>query len=325
VHGREKDLRQVDIDKLIHYICIMENEDVIIKLYQELKSVWKVGEILGHTGQYVHTYLNKKGIDTKKPKEFTDEQIEELINIYKNFKYGDGKIDKFCLKYNKSRQNVSRKARRLGLTTRSRENCDEHKEKISKIRHDWYLNNEHPKGMKGKTHTEKVKKILSDNSKKMWADKDCYLNSKEYRDILSERASKLQSVGIFRNRYSRGKQGTYDINGKSIFFRSLWEANYALYLDFLIKNKQIQKWEFEPETFWFDKIKRGVRSYKPDFKVFENNGSICYHEVKGWMDDKSKTKLNRMRIYYPDIKIVLIQQKSYKEIQSKFKGIIKFF
>lgn len=130
-----------------------------------------------------------------------------------------------------------------------------------------------------------------------------------------------------RTRYktNKSRQGDYDINGKPIFFRSLWEANYALYLDFLISCKQIVSWKFESKTFWFESIKRGVRSYKPDFEVKNNNGRICFHEVKGWMDAKSKTKLKRMAKYYPDVKMVLIEQKQYKEIIKKLKGLIKFY
>lgn len=42
-------------------------------------------------------------------------------------------------------------------------------------------------------------------------------------------------------KYGNIMRGYYDINGKSMFFRSKWEANYALYLDFLIKAKQIDR------------------------------------------------------------------------------------
>lgn len=123
----------------------------------------------------------------------------------------------------------------------------------------------------------------------------------------------------------KSKQGHYDINGKNIFFRSLWEVNYALYLDFLISRKQIISWKYESKTFWFEAIKRGVRSYKPDFEVENNDRSICFHEVKGWMDAKSKTKLKRMAKYYPNVKMVLIEQKQYKEIIKKMSGIIMFY
>ena len=84
-------------------------------------------------------------------------------------------------------------------------------------------------------------------------------------------------------------------------------------------------WKYESKTFWFEAIRRGVRSYKPDFEVELNNGDIEYHEVKGWMDAKSKTKLKRMKKYYPEITMVLIDKKPYMEILKKLNGIIKFY
>lgn len=102
------------------------------------------------------------------------------------------------------------------------------------------------------------------------------------------------------------------IGEKRIYARSKWEANYARYLQMLLDNGKILAWDHEPDTFWFLKIKRGVRSYLPDFKVTELNGEIIYHEVKGFMDSKSITKFNRMRIYYPLVKIVLIREDWFK-------------
>jgi hypothetical protein len=97
------------------------------------------------------------------------------------------------------------------------------------------------------------------------------------------------------------------------FFRSSWERNYARYLNFLVRKQEIEKWEYEKETFWFDKIKRGVVSYKPDFKVYTKKG-IEYHEVKGWLDPASKTKLKRMAKYHPEVKVILIDSSIYKQI-----------
>lgn len=105
-------------------------------------------------------------------------------------------------------------------------------------------------------------------------------------------------------------------NGDVKFYmRSKWEYNYACFLDFLIKHGEIERWEHEPDTFWFEQIRRGVRSYLPDFKVYNKDGSVEYHEVKGYMDRKSKTKLKRMKKYYPEVKMVLIDQKRYKAIK----------
>lgn len=101
---------------------------------------------------------------------------------------------------------------------------------------------------------------------------------------------------------------------KRYYFRSGWEMNYAQYLDWLKRMGEIIDWEYEPDTFWFEAIKRGTRSYTPDFKVTEKDGSVAYHEVKGWMDQKSATKLKRMAKYYPEITIVLIDEEQYHAI-----------
>lgn len=119
--------------------------------------------------------------------------------------------------------------------------------------------------------------------------------------------------------YPSIKSGDYDINGKKMFFRSKWEANYALYLDFLKQKKEILQWEFEADVFVFDKIKFGTRSYRPDFKITNNNSSIEYHEVKGYMDSRSKTKLKRMKKYYPKVKLILIAKDEYYALKKMEK------
>jgi hypothetical protein len=183
----------------------------------------------------------------------------------------------------------------------------------------------HPRGMLGKYHSKKTKIIISINSKKMWKNPKSTQNSIKYRQVLSDRAKEQHKNGFLNEGYSRAKMGHYDINGRDIFFRSSWEANYALYLDFLVKRKEIIGWEFEVDTFWFEKIKRGVRSYKPDFKIFKNNGEIEYHEVKGYMDKKSITKIKRMAKYYPKIKLIVVDEKSYKDIKNKIGKMLGFY
>ncbi len=122
--------------------------------------------------------------------------------------------------------------------------------------------------------------------------------------------------------HTKVKKLWYDRNGKHNYMRSKWEYNYACYLDFLKEHNEIKDWEHEPKTFWFDNIKRGVRSYLPDFKIIKNNGAIEYHEVKGYMDKRSKTKIKRLSKYYPHIKLIIISKKEYKEI-AKWSKLIK--
>lgn len=131
--------------------------------------------------------------------------------------------------------------------------------------------------------------------------------------------TQLTASGVNRNSARRGGKRE-DLGGQ--YFRSGWEANYARYLNWLVSLKQISKWEFEPDTFEFHNIKRGSRFYTPDFKVFENDGSYTYHEVKGWMDPKSQTKLRRMKKYYPLETVILIDRTSYLSLARQVKGAI---
>jgi Protein of unknown function (DUF1064) len=126
---------------------------------------------------------------------------------------------------------------------------------------------------------------------------------------------KIQSAKLPK---PRSKQKWEEVGGRSIFFRSKWEFMYAQYLQFLKDNKQIREWEHEPQTFWFENIKRGVRSYMPDFKVIENDGSHYWVEVKGYMDAKSNTKLKRFAKYYPQEKMLLVGKEWFKEAKDKF-------
>lgn len=148
---------------------------------------------------------------------------------------------------------------------------------------------------------------------------DVALNGNRFcgRDCFAKWKSKTASVS-----YSRGRGGKReDLDG--LYVRSSWEANYARYLNWLKGNGEILKWEYEPETFEFHVIKKGTRYYTPDFKIFNTDGSIEYHEVKGYMDKRSKTKLNRMSKYYPNIDVKIINEQIYRSISNTMKNIIE--
>ena len=110
-----------------------------------------------------------------------------------------------------------------------------------------------------------------------------------------------------------------DLN--DMYFRSAWEANYARYLNWLISVGSIVKWEYEPDTYEFP-VKRGNRFYTPDFKIFNDDGSVEYHEIKGYMDQSSRTKLKRMEKYYPEIKLILVDKDAYYNIASVMSAIL---
>ncbi len=120
--------------------------------------------------------------------------------------------------------------------------------------------------------------------------------------------------------YTRARGGKRSDLGDR-YFRSAWEANYARYLNWLVGQRVIAAWEYEPQTFVFHGVSRGVLSYTPDFKVTDFDGSYEWHEIKGWMDDKSKAKLKRMAKFYPNEIVIVIGHDEYRAI-SKWAPLI---
>jgi predicted nuclease of restriction endonuclease-like RecB superfamily len=150
----------------------------------------------------------------------------------------------------------------------------------------------------------------------------------KYKDMKGKiiNASEPYNVGNnFGSSYSHIQSGEYENSKGTMYFRSKWEANYALHLDFLVKQKLIKSWEFEPDRFIFESIQFGTRSYIPDFKIKENDGTISYHEVKGYMSATSKTKLKRMAKYFPNIKLVLIDEDYYKALKKQVSKLENWY
>jgi hypothetical protein len=116
------------------------------------------------------------------------------------------------------------------------------------------------------------------------------------------------------------KKGWRTIGGRKIYFRSAWEANYARYLEMERINGNIYDWEFEKTTFWFNesslcktKLRRGVLSYLPDFKIIKKESTYYWVEIKGYMDNRSIIKLKRMEKYYPNEKLIVVDKKWFDD------------
>jgi hypothetical protein len=180
--------------------------------------------------------------------------------------------------------------------------------------------NGHPRGFYGRTHSGSTRAKMSQSGlARSLAEPE---EIKQSRILKGLKTRSANGTLVNPRPKQSWKQGWREVGGQRCYFRSKWEANYARYLEYLIRQKLIAKWEHEPETFWFEDIKRGCRSYLPDFRVTENDGRVIYHEVKGWMDDRSKTKIKRMAKYHPNITLLVIAEKGYKEIQRKMGGLI---
>ena len=287
----------------------------ILDSYAKTQSVWKSAKELGMCGQSIHERLKKLGASNPL-KTVTEEQIQAIKAAYQApFLRGESPLSALESRLGMHRTNICRIARRLGLTSMNRLHS---KLKIKAMRKRlilWHQAHDHPRGMLGKNHTK-------DSCDKMSASQmGRKVSAGTMLKIMKTRFAKY---GTTAPNIKRGswKSAWREIGDRKIYARSRWEAHSARYLEWLKVNGQIKEWEPEPETFWFEGIRRGCVSYLPDFRVTENNGAVAFHEVKGWFDDRSKTKIKRMAKYHPTISLRIIAAPWFKENGRKLSGII---
>lgn len=289
----------------------------LIEAYEKTSSVHKAGKLLGVHGTSLHRRLQNCGYDTQLGgKRFTDEDEARLSRDYEKY-VSSLRLDDLAEEMGRTKNFICRKAKSLGLTNICRKNklTDEGRSNISQCVKDYIKSNGHPRGATGMKHTPEALKKISAANLLAWKNR----TDAEKEDIAIKMIkTRIQNGTLVPPRHKVSwKQGWREIGGYKKYYRSRWEANYARYLEWLKGIGEIKAWEHEPDVFWFEGIRRGCMSYLPDFKVTENDGSIAYHEVKGWMDARSKTKIKRMAKYYPDVKLIVIDAKPYKSIERK--------
>lgn len=293
--------------------------------YLRLKSVHRVGKEIGVGGDAVHRRLVEGGYDISRGPEFTDAQRQRIIEYCQNTPDEDFDQTALAAELGKSRQNVCRAAKRLGLTRVGRPFNAHGLEKVRKASQGVWQRRPHPRGMAGKKHSPETLAAMSEFQRRLWATSKAFGVSHMAPDVRDQRSLRMAKIAAARpstNSYSRTKGGRREDLG-DVHFRSSWEANYARYLNLLMRMKVVTSWEFEPKTFWFENIRRGVRSYRPDFLVqYANESKPVYVEVKGWMDPKSKTKIARFRKYYPEEKLEVVAAKEYRSIAAKWSSAI---
>ncbi len=269
---------------------------------------------------------------TKRDDRWTDEEIAKLIAWYVR-PGGQAKdtlrLDVLAEELGREKANVCRKAKILGLTKMARPVVlEESRKRISQHAKQRIAENGHPRGALGMKHSEATRKVLSEKSKRGWAERRKRPILAVVRRVQTARtnierygtASPVQAINRGQNVYSRCRRGVREDLG--FFVRSRWEANYARYLKWLEARGDIAAWEYEPLTFRFDGVQRGPYTYKPDFKVIEKDGTVAFHEVKGWMDSASKGKLKRFAKFFPQHKLVLVDQKAYRPIERTLASVI---
>lgn len=292
------------------------DEDAVLRSMYETHTRREIAERLGRTIASVRKRCSTLRLATKVVP-WSDVELAILTAAY--VPGSPVAIAALARRLGKLKSNVCRKARSLGLTdgTRSKAppeafaSSEEWKRHLSESMKARIASNGHPRGALGIRHNPKTRAQISASSKRAWADPDSSFNSASYRQGLSDRGLRLAVSGALRNGYSRGAAGRREDLG--IYVRSSWEANYARYLTWRVGRGELLSWEYEPKTFVFETIKRGTRSYTPDFLLTFADGRQEWHEVKGWMDPKSATRLKRMARYFPSEVVRVIDKHWFRD------------
>jgi hypothetical protein len=315
----------IDNDVKEWHLVAMSISKQVCESYAKTKSIYKTAKQFSVCGETVRKILNLAGVSTSN-RNWTLEEIAELKSAYENPVATD--FSKLETRIRKSYNAIVAKAGELGISNISGGHLRRRKirvlpkpkktqQELSKEKSDfmveWHARNAHP--LAGKPVPESVRNKISvaNLGRKVPPER-----------TLRQLKTTVERYGRIAPQVERGRwQSEWIIcGGKRLFARSLWEANYARYLEWQKVQGLILDWEHEPKTFWFENIRRGVRSYLPDFKVTMKNGSHEWHEVKGWMDARSKTKIKRMAKYYPAEALRVLDGNWFRDANRKLSGIV---
>ena len=181
---------------------------------------------------------------------------------------------KFRWKYKEYKEKVSKK---ISSGKKGIKFTEEHKRNISKSKlgHIPYNKGKHIQTNTGRTHFKKGSKINLGRKRPDMLGK----NNHNYGKVFKPFWGKYQNINM----------------------RSGWEIGYAKYL-----NKNNIKWEYEPKTFDL-----GNTTYTPDFYLPESNG---YIEIKGYLTEEAKQKIEKFLDIYKQINFKLLKSKELKKI-----------
>jgi hypothetical protein len=292
-----------------------EQDQIVAEKFDSM-SYRDLAELVGKTEGAVRNRCYERKL-RKKVDEWTPTEVHQLLSWYSKQDTAKGELDlsELAITLGRLKSNVCRKARELGLTDPTRKIGAKYREEMKVTRAHQWEDRPHPRGMLGKNHKPEACAAMTVGQKSRYAKLTKKAKTELALKSVATRVARYGSgkIGNFENAYSRCKRGKRQDIGP-FFFRSAWEANYARYLNFLIKHGKICKWEYEVDTFVFPEVVKGQRTYLPDFKVWDNHGNVCYHEVKGWMNSASKSKLKKMKKYYPNVALIVVGPKEYKDI-----------
>lgn len=262
-----------------------DDDEKLRGLYPTHGSI-EIANILGRSKGGVDARCHYIGLNTKM-RDWSEDELRQIRQAYE----GAGEFrsigrNDLALKLNRDGASISDQARKMGLTRKGRKLTATDRARLLEGINKWW---------KGMTKEQIEERSVKGNHTKL------------------ERYGTAGPIIPLENKpKGRWNGGTREDLG--IYVRSSWEANYCRYLNFLQAQGNVASWQYESEVFRFEGVKRGPYTYTPDFKVVYPDGLIEYHEVKGWMDSRSRNKLARMAKFHPGVIIRVVAKAEYQAI-----------
>jgi len=259
-------------------------------LWKKEEIDWLVANYPTRGKKYCCEYLGRSEGSVRKKSSCLKLKLDINSDFFKEFQLRAGKS-----KVGKKRPDQSERMKywnKNGIINQDHLKSEEGRSNLSKRAKEWHINNEHPRGYLGHSHSKETKEKLSESSKKGWEEMTPEKLKNRSEKILQSKIKNgtLNPLKNSTNPYSRTKSGKReDLN--NVFFRSKAEANYARFLKF-----SKVEFKYESKMFIFEGIRRGNVSYTPDFYIEKEDK---YIEFKGWLDPGSVTKLKRFKKYFP--------------------------
>ena len=129
------------------------------------------------------------------------------------------------------------------------------------------------------------------------------LSATARKNMSDAHSRRIRSSG---NHYQRGNGGYREDLGHNV--RSNWEANFSRILKL-----QGKDYEYEPVTFELD----NATSYTPDFRI-----EGVFYEVKGYLTETAKKKLDAFKSKFHDVPFVLINGVEYNKLRDEYQDKI---
>ncbi len=194
----------------------------------------------------------------------------------------------------------------------------ESREKISAAKLEFYRQGNKPWNYGVTTENNEIwkrtaKKISETLQGRKWEETWGEERTQELKKVLSLRM-RGENNPMFGKPSPHRKGGFREDLGH--YVRSTWEADFARILNYCKAD-----YTYEPKTFELIKSDGEIVHYTPDFYVKSQN---TFYEVKGWLHDKDKEKMDLFQKQYPEYQFVLINTTKFAEFALEYKSLVNW-